>query len=94
MLAGQKNASRTAKRIVKGLSDHAETKSHGRHISMAMASKLGLKIEALENDNDLQDDVLSVHHACILTLSSTVAVKIIQDNIGNAFIQQVIPQTK
>jgi len=57
-------------------------------------SRLGLKIEALENDNDLQDDVLSVHHACILTLSSTVAVKIIQNNIGNAFIQQVIPQTK
>jgi hypothetical protein len=94
MLADKKNPSAGADRIVKGLSDHAETKSHARHISMTMASKLGLRIEALEKDNGLQDDVLSVHHACILTLSSTAAVKIVQNNIGNAFIQQVVQQTK
>jgi hypothetical protein len=94
MLADQKSPAKAAKRIVEGLSDHVETKSHARHISMAMAAGLGLKIEALEEDNDLQDDVLSVHHACVLTMSSTAAVKIIQNNLGNAFIQQVIQQPK
>lgn len=48
---------------------------------------MGLNIEMLEANQDLQDAVLTVHHACIHTLSSTPAFKIIENHNGTAFIQ-------
>jgi len=48
---------------------------------------MGLNIEMLEEDPELQDAILTVHHACIHTLSSTGAYKIIENHVGTAFIQ-------
>lgn len=92
MFSGDPDAAEKAERIVAELSDHAEQKSHGRHISMAKAAEIGIKIEALEDNDDLQEAVLSAHHACVLTLSSTAAVKIIENNKGTAYIQSVNTQ--
>jgi polysaccharide deacetylase 2 family uncharacterized protein YibQ len=50
---------------------------------------------SLEEEQRLQDAVLSVHHACIHTLTATPAVKIIENHMGAAFIstvQQVLVQ--
>jgi ATP-dependent protease ClpP protease subunit len=93
MFSGDADAAKKAERIVVELSDHAEQKSHSRHISLARAAKVGVKVETLEDDDDLQDAVLSLHHACILTLSSTPAVKIIENNAGTAYIQSVNAQS-
>lgn len=92
MFAGDAKAEKKAARIVTELSDHAETKSHSRHISMEKAREIGIVVEQLEKDNELQDAVLSLHHACALTLSSTGAVKIIENHDGTAYIQQVTIQ--
>jgi hypothetical protein len=54
---------------------------------MDRCREIGLKIVALEDDQDLQEKVLSVHHACMLTLSATGAFKIIENQIGAAFIK-------
>ncbi len=89
MFAGDPKAENKAEKVVNGLSDHAETKSHARHFGLAAIKKLGVAVEALEDDDTLQDDVLSVHHSCILTLASTNAIKLIENQDGNAFIQQV-----
>jgi hypothetical protein len=48
---------------------------------------IGLKVSALEEDQDLQERVLSVHHACMLTLSATPAFKLIENHKGVAFIK-------
>jgi hypothetical protein len=48
---------------------------------------LGLNVVDLEDDDTLQDLVLSVHHACIHTLSSTNEFKIIENHNGIAAIQ-------
>lgn len=77
------------KTIVEELSNHALTKSHARHLSLAKCQQIGLKVVALEDDPDLQSAVLSVHHACIHTLSSTPAYKIIENHLGVAYIQIV-----
>ena len=46
----------------------------------------GLIIEDLESDQKLQDLVLSVFHATMLTFDSGVGVvKIIQNHLGNMF---------
>ena len=73
--------------ILNKLGDHALTKSHARHLSAEKCKDMGLKIIDLESDQDLQEAVLSVHHACIHTLSSTPAYKIIENHEGVAFIQ-------
>lgn len=73
--------------IMKELADHTVSKTHGRHISQQKCIDLGLKIEKLEDNQRLQDLVLSVHHSCIHTLSGTPSFKIIENQMGIAFIQ-------
>jgi hypothetical protein len=84
-----------AGRIVTELGDHALTKSHARHLSPTRCREMGLVIGNLEEDQGLQDAVLSVHHACILTPAGTGAFKIIENQEGVASLsvaQQVIVQ--
>ncbi|MBI2605906.1 MAG: S49 family peptidase [Deltaproteobacteria bacterium] len=76
-------------KIVAEMADHAVTKAHARHISIEKAKQLGLDIIALEDDDKLQDAVLSVHHTCIHTLSATPAIKIIENHSGVAFVSAI-----
>ncbi|MFN0141407.1 MAG: SDH family Clp fold serine proteinase [Pyrinomonadaceae bacterium] len=69
------------------LSNHSNFKTHGKHISMASALDLGLKVDAIEDDQDLQGRILSAFHATTLTLSTTNTVKIITNQNGNAFVK-------
>lgn len=87
MFEGEAGAKDKVKRIVKELGDHALTFSHARHISFKRCFDMGLNVKSLEEDDKLQDAVLSVHHACIHTLSATAAYKIIENHRGKAFIQ-------
>ena len=87
MLKSDPQKSQKAEAIVKELSDHALTKSHARHLSAAKCKSIGMNIENLEDDQTLQEAVLSVHQSCIHTLSATPAFKIIENHAGIAFIQ-------
>jgi hypothetical protein len=89
MLAGKDNAEAIATRVLAELGDHALTKSHARHLSLAKCRQMGLVVTALEDNHQLQDAVLSVHHTCIHTLAATGAYKIIENHNGIAFIQMV-----
>ncbi len=77
------------KKIKKELGDHSINLSHSRHISAEKCKELGLKIEMMEEDNKLQDLVLTVHHCFIHTLSGTPAFKIIENNKGVALVQSM-----
>ena len=93
MFDGDPQADAKADRVALELGDHSLTKSHARHISLSAAQSMGLNVTALEADQSLQDAVLSVHHASILTLNMTPAIKIIENDRGVAFIntmQQVL----
>jgi hypothetical protein len=87
MFKGDPDAEQKATAIVEELGDHSLTKSHSRHLAAVRCKEIGLKIVDLEADQDLQEKVLSVHHACVHTLSSTPAFKIIENQDGVAFIQ-------
>lgn len=76
-------------RVLDELASHALTLSHSRHISAQKARDLGLKVDLLEDDGALQDAVLSLHHACVLTLSETPAVKLIENNEEGRFISKI-----
>lgn len=89
MFSGRRTKAKIAKvdKIVSELSDHALSKSHARHLSVKKCNEIGLNVIELEDDHILQEAVLSVHHTCIHTLSSTPAIKIIENHIGRAYIQ-------
>jgi hypothetical protein len=73
--------------IAEYLSNHSNFKTHGKHINIASAKDLGLIIDAVEDDQQLQGKILSAFHATTLTLSTTSTVKIIANQNGNAFIK-------
>ena len=64
--------------IVAKFNDHNVSKTHSRHFSADFCKKAGLKINMMENDQKLQEKILSMHHAYIISLNLTNAVKIIE----------------
>jgi ATP-dependent protease ClpP protease subunit len=89
MFAGESDPKAAAEKVNRELADHALTLSHDRHISAQKAADLGIKVEMLEDDQELQDRVLTVHHASSLTISETPAFKIIENQNGVSQIVQV-----
>lgn len=73
------------------LASHASTKTHARHLPAQQCKDIGLNIERLEDDENLQDIVLTVHHAFMHTFGMTHAVKIVENHLGvaNISMQQV-----
>ncbi len=91
MFKEEDNGKIIAKKVADTLADHSLFKSHSRHIDREWAKKIGLKVKDLEDDNTLQDLVLSVFHTTTITFDNTPAVKIIENHIGNAYIRVVQP---
>lgn len=60
-------------------------KSHSRHFGIQKCKDLGFIIEDLESDNELQDDVLSVHHAFTITFDQSPHSKIIMNQLGAGY---------
>ncbi|HEY6344435.1 MAG TPA: hypothetical protein VIY49_23325 [Bryobacteraceae bacterium] len=89
MFKNEANPTDSAKKVLDELGSHALTLSHARHISMDKALALGLKVVPLESDQKLQELVLTVHHACVQTLTDTPALKIIENHKGIAFISSL-----
>lgn len=89
MFDGDADGDQKADRVIRELGDHALTLSHSRHISLERAREVGLQVMALEDNDDLQEAVLTVHHACLHTMSGTPTIKLIENHNGQTFAQQV-----
>jgi hypothetical protein len=72
--------------IVSKLSDHDGTKTHARHIPVEELKDIGLRIEELEKNQQLQDLVLTVHHTYMHTFSIAGCAKIIENQVGTAIV--------
>ncbi|KAE8763224.1 SDH family Clp fold serine proteinase [Georgenia thermotolerans] len=92
MFAGRSDAAAAADAVVRELGDHALTLTHDRHINAERARALGLNVTMLEDDKELQERVLTVHHASTQTLGETAAIKIIENQDGVSFISAVNPR--
>jgi len=71
-----------AEQIAKWLSDTNFHKTHGRPIDIKLARNQGLIINALEDDDELQEKVLSVFHAAMATHLVSNCVKFIENQNG------------
>lgn len=93
MFAGDKNGKEKAKNVIKKLNEHESTKVHARHLSIDAAKECGLEICDLEDDPQLQDLLLTVHHCYMHTFANSAAVKIIENQDGIAVVTMTgIPQ--
>ena len=72
--------------IIKEFGDHTLTKSHSRHIPAQKCKEIGLKIEMMEDHQDLQEAILTLHHITMLTLTHTPSLKIVENQDGKASI--------
>lgn len=75
--------------IVSKLNEHNNSKNHGRHYNIDFCKRIGLKIKTMEEDGELQDKILTVHHAYMLSLGGSDAVKIIENQNGKAVINHL-----
>lgn len=90
MQNNQEQASAVIEEIMTLLTDQETTKSHSRHIPAQVCTEYGLKIFKIEDEQELQDIILSIHHATISTLMNTDAIKIIENHQGQAHICRYI----
>ena len=88
MFAGEARAKSKAKKAVRALSDYTKNLSHDRHIPANECEKLGLKIFYIEQDQKLQDLILTVHHCYMHVFMNTNAFKIIENHLGAALVKQ------
>lgn len=91
MLSQDVDATAKADAIVASLSNYAQNKAHNRHLHVDACKNLGLVIEDLEQDKVLQDLVLTVHHCFMNALANTNSIKIVQNQLGAAYIKQIAP---
>lgn len=70
------------KEILKAFNNNDTTKVHSRHISKERCKEVGLTIIDMEDDQHLQDMILSLHHCYMIYLEQTVVTKIVENNIG------------
>ena len=88
MFEGDEGAVEKARHITEKLSAIDTHRQHDKHIHIDECKELGLKIDDLEDDNELQDLVLTVHHCFMHTLMNTASYKIIENHKGVALVKQ------
>ena len=79
--------------VVKKLTDFKGNRTHARHIHYDECKQIGLKVALIEDDQRLQDLVLTVHHCYMHSLMNTQSFKMIENHLGHAFVKQQAVQT-
>lgn len=69
-------------------SDHGQIHVHGQRIGAEKLEEIGLKLEFLEKDQDLQNDVLTAYHLMTLIFEHTPSIKFIASHTGKMWIKQ------
>ena len=87
MFGSAQDARARAKHVAEYFADFDEHRSHDMGIARDSALAQGVAIGDPEDDNELQDAVLSVHHTVMHTFNRTQVVKIIKNHLGQGFIK-------
>jgi hypothetical protein len=94
MFEGDPRAKTKAASVVRKLTKYTGT--HSRHIHYEEARDIGLNVKKLEDEPNLQDLVLTVHHCFMHALMNTPSYKMIENHLGVALVKreavQVMPQ--
>ena len=89
MLKVNPNAEETATKILDDLGDSPIYKSSNRHISLKYAKELGIRVLDLNDLNELQENLFSLHYLYIQTFANTAAFKIVENQKGTSLIEDL-----
>lgn len=89
MFANADDCESTVNAIVDKLCEHQQSAMHNRHFSYDELRQVGLNVERLEDDDNLQDAVLSVHHAFMTTFQRAPIAKVIESSENRKWIVHV-----
>lgn len=70
------------KTIVETLADLGHAFGHDRHISKERAQEIGLVIESMEDDQETQDLILTIHHSFLHAIDQGRLTKAIENHNG------------
>ena len=65
-----------------------ESAVNNRHFSYQELRRFGMKINLLEDDNELQDKVLTIFHAYMITFQRFPIAKIIENSESKSWVVQ------
>ena len=82
MLSNSADPTAAARAVVEKLMDYEGTTEHAHHFMIDKCRDAGLNVVAIEGDQSLQEDVLSVHHSFIATFAQKPVLKVIQNAAG------------
>ena len=92
MFSGTNNTKRVADRITQELSDHVEMKSHGRQIGMGKAKEIGLIIEYIRTDKNIERSVMELHSAIMNIFTEKQTLKVVANHEGVSRFYSAAPQ--
>jgi hypothetical protein len=95
MFANLRDPEKKAEEAARFFADFTQHKSHAVGIFRDVARSKDVVIDDLETDPNLQDALLSVFHATMLTFNFSSCIKLIENNMGRGFYvqaQQVLLQ--
>jgi len=88
MFSDSGDAGAKAEHVVSKLSDYSDNRTHERHLHYDECREIGLKVSLIEDDDEFQNLVLTVHHCYMHSLQNTGAFKMIENHDGRAFVKK------
>lgn len=89
MFAGRPNAEALGAAVASHFNDASTHKSHGRRIDRAEARSVGVVVEDLEDDQDLQDAVLTAYHVMSILLGISSLTKVFITDTGKHWVKML-----
>lgn len=86
MLSGEKDACEKGAKIAKHFNDAGVHKSHGRRIDREEARTHGVKVLDLEEEQALQEAVLTAYHLATILFQKSPAAKLIASMSGKIYV--------
>ncbi len=90
----QANPGINVKAVLDVFLNHKHSFSHAKHMSKQECKNAGLSIVDLESDQNLQDAVLSLHHAYMIYFDKFMVSKVVENQLNGSYIQQFRQQTQ
>jgi ClpP class serine protease len=89
MCSSTANPAEQAAKIARHFNDATAHKSHGRRIDRAEARSIGVVVEDLEDDQQLQECVLTGYHLVSISFEKSPASKMLTNNAGRSWVKNL-----
>lgn len=82
MFEDEVQSKHVAEAAIAQLMNFKDTTEHGHHFLIKKCQDIGLRVEALEDDQELQEHVLTVHHSYVASFARLKTIKFIENSMG------------